>query len=111
MTSNPAITIPRKIETTQAEFIYSDKSLLDCIKTILIPVSVNVSRSDRINVAIPNIPNCAGLRTLARTAILRNASARVTNLPTDINETPLMVSFVYPITQHYSNLLHQCHIA
>lgn len=97
MTMNNDIIAPLKIDTTHAAFIYSCNSAFDWIKTIFIPVSVSVSSKDNNKDAIPNNPNCVGLRIRASTAIFKKAKTRETKRAADIQEIPLIVLFVYPM--------------
>jgi len=90
------INIPLKIDTIQAVLIKSSMFSLTCIKKIFIPVSVAISKKESTNAAMPNIPNCEGVRSLASIAILKNPSPLISTLKVPIHETPFIASFIYP---------------
>lgn len=62
------------------------------------PVSVSISKSPRTSEAMPKIPNCEGVKTLANTAVFRKDKIRVTILKPLIHETPFITWREYPIT-------------
>ena len=64
---------------------------------MFIPVSRNISKKVRTKKPIPKIPNCAGVKILAKIAIFRKDKILVIILKEDIHDMPVIVVFVYPI--------------
>jgi hypothetical protein len=94
-------TIPRKIDTTHAESMYSFKSLFSCTRKTLIPVSVRISRRERRRDAMPKKPNSTGVSSLPSTESRRIVIILVRPRNNVIQDTPLSASDLYPILVVY----------